>query len=236
MLGTDRRHRLAIDRRSTCSASSRRPWSVTASWPRTGPSTRHLTEFYLWMSVGGMLGGMFNGLVRAGLLSRPSGSSASPSSPPAWCGRSMTEGGWPTISLARRSRSRQAETRAGQEAGTRPKVAAVRKVAHAEPTTQPHLRPRRHPAGARDRSCWRRYSTQCRGLVGPATLAAWRTDGAVVRHSAHHRLLVLRPAAALRPGDRRVLLIAAVQRAPSGEAACGTRSYFGIISVNEGRT
>jgi hypothetical protein len=27
------------------------------------PSTRHLTEFYLWMSVGGMLGGMFNALV-----------------------------------------------------------------------------------------------------------------------------------------------------------------------------
>jgi hypothetical protein len=27
------------------------------------PSPRHLTEFYLWMSVGGMLGGMFNGLV-----------------------------------------------------------------------------------------------------------------------------------------------------------------------------
>jgi hypothetical protein len=27
------------------------------------PSTRHLTEFYLWMSVGGMLGGMFNALL-----------------------------------------------------------------------------------------------------------------------------------------------------------------------------
>jgi hypothetical protein len=27
------------------------------------PSTRHLTEFYLWMSVGGMVGGMFNALV-----------------------------------------------------------------------------------------------------------------------------------------------------------------------------
>ena len=25
--------------------------------------TKHLTEFYLWMSVGGMLGGMFNALV-----------------------------------------------------------------------------------------------------------------------------------------------------------------------------
>ncbi len=27
------------------------------------PSTRHLTEFYLWMSVGGMVGGMFNALI-----------------------------------------------------------------------------------------------------------------------------------------------------------------------------
>jgi hypothetical protein len=27
------------------------------------PSSRHLTEFYLWMSVGGMLGGMFNALI-----------------------------------------------------------------------------------------------------------------------------------------------------------------------------
>src|SRR5205823_3190629 len=27
------------------------------------PTTKHLTEFYLWMSVGGMVGGMFNGLV-----------------------------------------------------------------------------------------------------------------------------------------------------------------------------
>jgi hypothetical protein len=27
------------------------------------PSTRHLTEFYLWMSVGGMAGGMFNALL-----------------------------------------------------------------------------------------------------------------------------------------------------------------------------
>jgi hypothetical protein len=27
------------------------------------PSTRHLTEFYLWMSFGGMVGGMFNALV-----------------------------------------------------------------------------------------------------------------------------------------------------------------------------
>jgi hypothetical protein len=26
------------------------------------PGTKHLTEFYLWMSVGGMVGGMFNGL------------------------------------------------------------------------------------------------------------------------------------------------------------------------------
>jgi hypothetical protein len=27
------------------------------------PSTKHLTEFYLWMSVGGMCGGIFNGLI-----------------------------------------------------------------------------------------------------------------------------------------------------------------------------
>jgi len=30
---------------------------------RDRPSTRHLTEFYLWMSFGGMLGGLFNGLL-----------------------------------------------------------------------------------------------------------------------------------------------------------------------------
>jgi hypothetical protein len=30
---------------------------------RDRPSAKHLTEFYLWMSVGGMLGGVFNGLV-----------------------------------------------------------------------------------------------------------------------------------------------------------------------------
>jgi hypothetical protein len=27
------------------------------------PSTRHLTEYFLWMSVGGMIGGMFNGII-----------------------------------------------------------------------------------------------------------------------------------------------------------------------------
>ena len=27
------------------------------------PPARHLTEFYLWMSVGGVLGGIFNGLI-----------------------------------------------------------------------------------------------------------------------------------------------------------------------------
>jgi hypothetical protein len=32
------------------------------------PSARHLTEFYLWMSVGGMVGGMFNGLVAPVLI------------------------------------------------------------------------------------------------------------------------------------------------------------------------
>jgi hypothetical protein len=30
---------------------------------RSRPSTRHLTEFYLWMSVGGLVGGLFNTLV-----------------------------------------------------------------------------------------------------------------------------------------------------------------------------
>jgi hypothetical protein len=30
---------------------------------RDRPSTKHLTEFYLWMSFGGMLGGVFNGLL-----------------------------------------------------------------------------------------------------------------------------------------------------------------------------
>jgi hypothetical protein len=30
---------------------------------RDRPATRHLTEFYLWMSFGGMLGGVFNGLL-----------------------------------------------------------------------------------------------------------------------------------------------------------------------------
>jgi hypothetical protein len=30
---------------------------------RDRPGTRHLTEFYLWLSVGGMLGGMFNALL-----------------------------------------------------------------------------------------------------------------------------------------------------------------------------
>jgi len=30
---------------------------------KTRPDARHLTEFYLWMSVGGVLGGMFNALV-----------------------------------------------------------------------------------------------------------------------------------------------------------------------------
>ncbi len=30
---------------------------------RKRPETSHLTEFYLWMSFGGMLGGVFNALV-----------------------------------------------------------------------------------------------------------------------------------------------------------------------------
>lgn len=35
---------------------------------RSRPSTRHLTEFYLWMSVGGVLGGLFNALVAPALF------------------------------------------------------------------------------------------------------------------------------------------------------------------------
>jgi hypothetical protein len=42
---------------------------------RDRPGTRHLTEYYLWMSVGGMLGGLFNGLIAPvlfwGLLELP---------------------------------------------------------------------------------------------------------------------------------------------------------------------
>ena len=34
------------------------------------PSTKHLTEFYLWMSVGGMVGGMFNALISPVIFSR----------------------------------------------------------------------------------------------------------------------------------------------------------------------
>ncbi len=30
---------------------------------RRRPSTKHLTEFYLWMSFGGVLGGIFNALI-----------------------------------------------------------------------------------------------------------------------------------------------------------------------------
>ncbi len=37
---------------------------------RDRPSTRHLTEFYLWMSVGGMVGGMFNALVAPVVFTR----------------------------------------------------------------------------------------------------------------------------------------------------------------------
>jgi hypothetical protein len=37
---------------------------------RDRPSTKHLTEFYLWMSVGGMVGGMFNGLIAPVLFTR----------------------------------------------------------------------------------------------------------------------------------------------------------------------
>ena len=34
------------------------------------PDARHLTEFYIWMSFGGMLGGVFNGLVAPQIFSR----------------------------------------------------------------------------------------------------------------------------------------------------------------------
>ncbi len=34
------------------------------------PATRHLTEFYLWMSIGGVLGGMFNALLAPNLFDR----------------------------------------------------------------------------------------------------------------------------------------------------------------------
>jgi hypothetical protein len=35
------------------------------------PTTKHLTEFFLWMSVGGMLGGMFNALLAPFVFVRP---------------------------------------------------------------------------------------------------------------------------------------------------------------------
>lgn len=56
------------------------------------PSTRHLTEFYLMMSVGGMLGGMFNGLFAPNipyLFEFPSAIIAACLLRPV-----MTEGGW----------------------------------------------------------------------------------------------------------------------------------------------
>ncbi len=36
---------------------------------RRRPAARHLTEFYFWMSLGGMLGGVFNALVAPGIFS-----------------------------------------------------------------------------------------------------------------------------------------------------------------------
>jgi len=50
---------------------------VTANWPGQA-ATKYLTEFYLWMSVGGMVGGMFNALFA------PCSSSAWPSSRWPW--------------------------------------------------------------------------------------------------------------------------------------------------------
>jgi len=37
---------------------------------RTRPSARHLTEFYLWMSLGGVAGGVFNGLIAPLIFNR----------------------------------------------------------------------------------------------------------------------------------------------------------------------
>lgn len=38
---------------------------------RNKPDTRYLTEFYVWMSLGGMLGGVFNSLVAPNLFTQP---------------------------------------------------------------------------------------------------------------------------------------------------------------------
>jgi hypothetical protein len=38
------------------------PWFVTENWLKSS-TYRHLTEFYLWIAVGGVLGGLFNALV-----------------------------------------------------------------------------------------------------------------------------------------------------------------------------
>ena len=44
-------------RRPASPCSSPRPWWPTARSTRRGPAARYLTEFYLWMSFGGALGG-----------------------------------------------------------------------------------------------------------------------------------------------------------------------------------
>jgi hypothetical protein len=38
---------------------------------RSTPSTKHLTEFYVWLSFGGMLGGIFNALIAPNIFSTP---------------------------------------------------------------------------------------------------------------------------------------------------------------------
>ena len=51
--------------RCICARSSSAPWSATASWRGGGRRLSHLTEFYLWLAVGGMLGGAVRGAARA---------------------------------------------------------------------------------------------------------------------------------------------------------------------------
>jgi spermidine synthase len=45
-------------------------WLCHQQLAESRPATQHLTEFYLWLSVGGMLGGLFNSLLAPYLFSR----------------------------------------------------------------------------------------------------------------------------------------------------------------------
>ena len=45
-------------------------WLCHRQLAETRPATRHLTEFYVWLSVGGMLGGLFNSLLAPFIFSR----------------------------------------------------------------------------------------------------------------------------------------------------------------------